>query len=159
MMHALESFLLKQFESSMPNALPVFPHRHPPPASLLPKLWTLVRKAMSLLFNTLSRFVIAFLPRSERLLESQYKIKSFFKKSTICPAQRWELGAVIKSLGLVPTHSELTRRIYSPPANLLPCGLEAAQEAGQVHTLDQDDRSGPPEWSSGECLGVPEIQL
>ena len=66
---------------------------------------------------------------------------------------------MIKSLGLVPTHSELTRRIYSPPANLLPCGLEAAQEAGQVHTLDQDDRSGPPEWSSGECLGVPEIQL
>ena len=67
-----------------------FPHRHPPPASLVPKLWTFVSKAMSLLFNTLSRFVIAFLPRSEHLLiswlqsqstvilEPQYKIKSFF---------------------------------------------------------------------------------
>ena len=30
--------------------------------------WTLVSKVMSLLFNMLSRFVIAFLPRSEHLL-------------------------------------------------------------------------------------------
>jgi len=30
--------------------------------------WTFVRKLMSLLFNTLSRFVIAFLPRSKRLI-------------------------------------------------------------------------------------------
>ena len=33
-------------------------------------IWTLVSKVMSLLFNTLSRFVIAFLPRSHRLLIS-----------------------------------------------------------------------------------------
>ena len=32
--------------------------------------WTFVSKVMSLLFNTLSRFVIAFLPRSKRLLIS-----------------------------------------------------------------------------------------
>ena len=31
-------------------------------------LWTLVGKVLSLLFNTLSRFVIAFLPRSKHLL-------------------------------------------------------------------------------------------
>ena len=31
-------------------------------------IWTFVGKAMSLVFNTLSRFVIAFLPRSKRLL-------------------------------------------------------------------------------------------
>ena len=31
-------------------------------------IWTFVRKVMSLLFNTLSRFVIAFLPRSKHLL-------------------------------------------------------------------------------------------
>ena len=31
-------------------------------------IWTFVNKVMSLLFNTLSRFVIAFLPRSKRLL-------------------------------------------------------------------------------------------
>ena len=31
-------------------------------------IWTFVGKVMSLLFNTLSRFVIAFLPRSKRLL-------------------------------------------------------------------------------------------
>ena len=30
--------------------------------------WTFVGKVMSLLFNTLSRFFIAFLPRSKRLL-------------------------------------------------------------------------------------------
>ena len=32
--------------------------------------WTFVGKVMSLLFNTLSRFVIAFLPRSKHLLIS-----------------------------------------------------------------------------------------
>ena len=33
-------------------------------------IWTFVDEVMPLLFNTLSRFVIAFLPRSERLLIS-----------------------------------------------------------------------------------------
>ena len=33
-------------------------------------IWTFVGKAMSLLFNMLSRLVIAFLPRSKRLLTS-----------------------------------------------------------------------------------------
>ena len=33
-------------------------------------MWTFVGKEMSLLFNTLSRFVVAFLPRSKRLLIS-----------------------------------------------------------------------------------------
>ena len=33
-------------------------------------IWTFVSKVISLLFNTLSRFVIAFLPRSKRLLIS-----------------------------------------------------------------------------------------
>ena len=33
-------------------------------------IWTFVSKVMSLLFNTLSKFVIAFLPRSKRLLIS-----------------------------------------------------------------------------------------
>ena len=31
-------------------------------------VWTFVGKVMSMLFNTLSRYVIAFLPRSEHLL-------------------------------------------------------------------------------------------
>ena len=33
-------------------------------------IWTFVSKVMTLLFNTLSRFVIALLPRSKRLLIS-----------------------------------------------------------------------------------------
>ena len=33
-------------------------------------IWTFVSKVMSLLFNTLSRLAIAFLPRSKRLLNS-----------------------------------------------------------------------------------------
>ena len=33
-------------------------------------MWTFVDKVLSLLLNTLSRFVIAFLPRSKRLLIS-----------------------------------------------------------------------------------------
>ena len=36
-------------------------------------LQTFVGKVMSLLFNTLSRFVIAFLPRSKRLLTVRFK--------------------------------------------------------------------------------------
>ena len=38
--------------------------------------WTYVGKVMSLLFNTLSRFVIAFLPRSKRLLISWLQLLS-----------------------------------------------------------------------------------
>ena len=33
-------------------------------------IWTFVGKVISLFFNTLSRFIIAFLPRSKRLLIS-----------------------------------------------------------------------------------------
>ena len=42
--------------------------------------WTFVSKVMSLLFNTLSRLVIAFLPRSKRLLISwlQFMPLSYF---------------------------------------------------------------------------------
>ena len=43
-------------------------HRHS--ATIALTLWTFVGKVMSLLFNTLSRFVIAFLPRSRCLLIS-----------------------------------------------------------------------------------------
>ena len=38
--------------------------------------WTFVQKVMSLLFNMLSRFVIAFLPRSKRLLISWLQLMS-----------------------------------------------------------------------------------
>ena len=39
-------------------------------------LWTFISKMMSLLFNTLSKFVIAFLPRSNCLLISQLQASS-----------------------------------------------------------------------------------
>ena len=39
-------------------------------------IWTFVGKGMSLLFNMLSRFVIAFLPKSKRLLISAENLKS-----------------------------------------------------------------------------------
>ena len=39
-------------------------------------IWTFVSKVMSLLFNMLSRFVIAFLPRSKRLLISWLQLPS-----------------------------------------------------------------------------------
>ena len=57
--------------------------------------WTFVSKVMSLLFNMLSRFVIAFLPRSKHLLISWLqspsavilepsKIKSAIVSPSIC---------------------------------------------------------------------------
>ena len=39
--------------------------------------WTFVGKVMSLLFNTLSRFAIAFLPRSKASLKSEVEPKNF----------------------------------------------------------------------------------
>ena len=62
-------------------------------------IWTFVGKVMSLLFNTLSRFVRAFLPRSKRLLISWLpspsavileppKIKSV-TVSIFSPTMRW----------------------------------------------------------------------
>ena len=42
-------------------------------------IWTFVGKVMSLPFNTLSRFVIAFLPRSKRLLISWLQSPSAFE--------------------------------------------------------------------------------
>ena len=39
-------------------------------------MWTFVGKVMSLLFNTLSRFVRAFLPRSKHLLISWLQLQS-----------------------------------------------------------------------------------
>ena len=39
-------------------------------------IWTFVDKVMSLLFNMLSRFVIAFLPRGTRLLISRLQSPS-----------------------------------------------------------------------------------
>ena len=41
-------------------------------------IWTFVSKVMSLLFNTLSRFVIVFLPRGKHLLISQLQSPSHF---------------------------------------------------------------------------------
>ena len=71
-------------------------------------LWTSVSKVMSLLFNVLSRFVIAFLPRSRHLLiswlQSQSKVILEPKKiksvtvSTFSPSvchEVRELGAMI----------------------------------------------------------------
>ena len=41
-------------------------------------LWTFVRKVVSVLFNTLSRFAIALLPRSScPLFEDQVRLDSF----------------------------------------------------------------------------------
>ena len=48
-------------------------------------LQTFVRKVMSLLFNTLSRFVIAFLPRSKRPLISYLIMESKNHESRIVP--------------------------------------------------------------------------
>ena len=58
-------------------------------------IWTFVGKVMSLLFNTLSRFFITFLPRSKHLLISWLqspsavilepkKMKSFMVSTSVC---------------------------------------------------------------------------
>ena len=64
-------------------------------------VWTFVGKVMSLLFNTLSRFVIAFLPRSKCLLISwlqspsavilESKGKKSLTVSMVSPFIRYEM--------------------------------------------------------------------
>ena len=66
-------------------------------------IWIFVGKVMSLFFNTLSRFVIAFLPRSKHLLISWLQSPS---KVILKPKKRksvsWEFpgGLVVKNLCL-----------------------------------------------------------
>ena len=63
--------------------------------------WTFVGKVMSLLFNTLSRFVIAFLPRKKTLLiswlQSPFTVrcdhKKLVKERQICCIWRWKRQA------------------------------------------------------------------
>ena len=59
-------------------------------------IWTFVSKVMSLLFNMLSRFVIAFLPRSKHLLVS------------------WLLSPSALSMGRINTTFSLSLPLVSP---------------------------------------------
>ena len=60
-------------------------------------IWTSVGKVMSLLFNTLFRFVAAFLPRSKHLLimwlESHSSILAWRTPWTEEPGRLWSMGS------------------------------------------------------------------
>ena len=71
--------------------------------------WAFVHKVMSLLFNTLSRFVIAFLPRSKHLLTSWLQspsavilepiVSPFVMKQWVRPGK--DLGSAVSQPKLV----------------------------------------------------------
>ena len=65
--------------------------------------WTFVSKVMSLLFNMLSRFVIAFFPRSKCLLISQLQSASTVilepKKINSVPASPFSLSICHEVMG------------------------------------------------------------
>ena len=61
-------------------------------------IWTFVRKVMSLLFNTLSRFVTAFLPRSKCLLLSMPLLLYFSAWHLLTLGIRWSLYLFIVCL-------------------------------------------------------------
>ena len=56
-------------------------------------IWTFVGKVMSLLFNMLSRFIIAFLSRSKHLLDHSLVmvkyIERFLKGKKVLKHERW----------------------------------------------------------------------
>ena len=88
--------------------------------------WTFVGKVMSLLFYTLSRLVITFLPRSKRLLISWLQSPSAvilepqkIKSDTVSIVVA---AAAAKSLQLCPT---LCDPIGSPPGSPIPGILQA----------------------------------
>ena len=65
-----------QFFDTQPSSGPAFTSVHTIGKTIALTRWTFVGKVMSLLFNMLSGFVIAFLPRSKRL--------NFMAAVTIC---------------------------------------------------------------------------
>ena len=71
--------------------------------------WTFVGKVMSLLFNMLSRFVIAFLPRSEHLLISWLQSPS----AVILEPPK------IKSLTLSIVSPSICHEVMGPDATIL----------------------------------------
>ena len=69
-------------------------------------IWTFVGKVMSLLFNTFSRFVIAFLPRNKGLLISWLQLPSSvilepkkIKSVTVCIVPPFICYAMLESMG------------------------------------------------------------
>ena len=72
-------------------------------------IWTFVSKVMSLLFNTLSRFVIAFLPRSKCLLTSWLQ-----SPSTVILEPR-----KIKSVTVSIVYPSICHEVMGPDAMIL----------------------------------------
>ena len=72
-------------------------------------VWTFVDKAMSLLFNTLSRFVTVFLPRSECLLISRLQ-----SPSTVIPEPK-----KIKSVTVSPFSPSTYHDVMGPDTMIL----------------------------------------
>ena len=71
----LKSLLVQRFKSMNSSVLSILMVQLSHPYTTVGKtialaIWTFVGKVISLLLNTLSRFIIAFLPRSKRLLNS-----------------------------------------------------------------------------------------
>ena len=71
--------------------------------------WTFVGKVMSLLFNTLSRFVVAFLPRSKHLLISWLQSPS----TVILEPKK------IKSVTVSIVSSSICHKVMGPDAMIL----------------------------------------
>ena len=76
-------------------------------------IWTFVSEVMSLLFNTLSRFVIAFLPRNNYLLISWLQSPSAL---TLEPKKRKSVTAFTFSLSVC-------HEVMGPDAMLLVFGM------------------------------------
>ena len=86
-------------------------------------IWTFARKVMSLLFNMLSRFVIAFLPRSKHLFISRLQSPSAVilepKKLKSVMASIFSLLFPTKWFDWMPQIAVLKREIYLGSENSL----------------------------------------
>ena len=76
-------------------------------------IWIFVGKVMSLLFNKLSRFVIAFLPRSKRLLISWLQLLS----AVILEPRN------IKSVTISNVFPSICHEVMGLDAMILVCGM------------------------------------
>ena len=82
-------------------------------------IWTFVGKVMSLLFNKLSRFVIAFLPRSKRLLISWLQSLS----AVILEPRN------IKSVTVSNVFPSICHEVMGVDAMILVCGMLSIKPA------------------------------
>ena len=108
-------------------------------------IWAFVNKVIPLLFNVLSRFIIAFLPRSKHLLPSWQQSPSWHKTHS----EQVTEGNVVRGLESGSGLWERNQQGIVKQGAASACGHEVTRGANGFPGRSCDSRRGPPNWSCG----------